>query len=1345
MNDGLCGFADNGNYVITLGGSYDEYVYTHFLSTPYDISTKTGTTTTHSSTSSYYKPHVKIAKWSGDGTKLYTVNDNHGNVGDSGYLRQRNATTPFNGGTATAGTSYNARISSNNGIYGSIHDFTFSHDGSKMYILLTDLMLYENILTTPWEINTSYWSGKSYDLSSKSPEHFQITDDGTKLHIHSGSYTISELDFGTAFDISTLTDSGVVTATIPNASANAWISNDGSRIIAQEFSQDRVALFSINGDTAVPVTPVAGSAWTGDITTPINSLNKTFSYSGMMNDGLCGFADNGNYIITLGGSYDEYVYTHSLSTPYDISTKSGTTTTHSSTSSYYKPHVKIAKWSTDGTKLYTVNDNHGNVADSGYLRQRNATTPFNGNTATGGTSYNARGSWNQGIYGSIHDFTFSHDGSKMYILLTDLMLYENILTTPWEINTSYWSGKSYDLISKSPEHFQISDDGTKLHIHSGSYTISELDFGTAFDISTLTDSGVITATIPNASANAWISNDGSRIIAQEFSQDRVALFSINGDTAVPVTPVAGSAWTGDITNDLTLGLKTFSYSNMQHFSGFADNGNYIITLGGSYDEYVYTHSLSTPYDISTKTGTTTTHSSTNSYYKPHVKIAKWSTDGTKLYTVNDNHGNVADSGYLRQRNATTPFNGNTATGGTSYNVRAGWNSGIYGTIQDFTFSHDGSKMYVLLSDYMLYENILTTPWEINTSYWSGKSYDLSSKLPRSIQITDDGTKMLATSQSGIIHEYDFGTAFDILTLTYSNVTSDVIPGVDSAVSNNGDIIVSRNNNVLIEYRIDGSVQEGGLGITTPVGYDTSWNFDFDYIIDDKKVHSSTYHTKFVSNDGTKLYQILSTNKRVHQYELSIPHDISSAVSGTNGQSSTTLSNLTDYLYNVFVSPDGTNLYAIDFDNKLYHYTMSAPHDLSTAVYTAQASNVSGITSLRNIEFTPDGKMFNAYYATGQKIRQYSCGTPWDIASSYWTGNEHVFETSNAPHSFQISADGTKAYTFMREDDTVREYTMSSAWDIGTLSSTPSNTHRFKGAWEVFISPDGSRAAVSTGTTYEHIYRTDGTYHTPVTASGGSITWAADITSLVDADKSFDTGYPSGHAWVLSDDGTKLYTMNAQRVDEHTLSIAHDISSASFDQPRQLGESPLGGIGGWAQSMHINSTGTKMFVLTDSNPREIYQYDFGTPFDVSTLTKSTSPRSDSYFKDIIGETNITGFAMSYDGKKLFHTRGDRIVERVLETAFDITTEYKTGNEYWTGDIDASPRTLQFSSDGLKLYMFGVNSDSMFEFTMTTAYDISTMAYYGTTKRVRGGFTGYMSSDGTKMYVKIGSTIHQYNNS
>ena len=181
--------------------------------------------------------------------------------------------------------------------------------------------------------------------------------------------------------------------------------------------------------------------------------------------------------------------------------------------------------------------------------------------------------------------------------------------------------------------------------------------------------------------------------------------------------------------------------------------------------------------------------------------------------------------------------------------------------------------------------------------------------------------MYMHSGSNVIRELDFGTAFDILTLTDSGVTSATIPGTEPAISNDGDIIISRSGDVLIEYKIDGSA-EGGITTTVPVGYNTTWNFDFDNIIDDKKVHGSSYSTKFVSNDGTKLYQISGSNKRVHQYELSIPHDISSAVSGTDGQSSTTLSNLTDTLYNVFVSPDGTNLYAIDFDSKLYHYVMS---------------------------------------------------------------------------------------------------------------------------------------------------------------------------------------------------------------------------------------------------------------------------------------------------------------------------------------------------------------------------------------------------------------------------------------
>ena len=657
----------------------------------------------------------------------------------------------------------------------------------------------------------------------------------------------------------------------------------------------------------------------------------------------------------------------------------------------------------------------------------------------------------------------------------------------------------------------------------------------------------------------------------------------------------------------------------------------------------------------------------------------------------------------------------------------------------------------MFSDNFIYEYVMTTPGSIDSIYWTGVTFNVAilDSTPTRMNISYDGTKIFVYGTGGDrTYQLDLSTPFDLSTVVNNGVKSQQLTqAYEMLISDDGNSVSGRiSSNIVVTYKIDGTANASLPTVTTPVGYDASWNFDFDSIVDDKKVHSSFYHTKFVSNDGTKLYQINSTSKIVYQYELSIAHDISSAISGTTGQSSKTLSNLTNSLYNVFVSPDGINLYAIDFDNKLYHYTMSTPHDLSTAVYTAVNSGVNSLTQLRNIEFNPDGSGFNLYYAyatSGGIVKQYICATPWDISTAYWTANTYEFTTSNPAHSFQMSADGTKAYTFMREDDTLREYTMSTPWDISTISSTPSNTHYFKNAWEVFISPNGSRVMVSTDVNYANIYRTDGSYHTPVTSSGGSITWAGDITSLVDANKSFNTGYSNG--WTLSDDGTKLYTMNARRVDEYTLSIAHDISSASLDKPVQLGDSPLGGMNGILKRIHINSAGTKMFVLNDHNPREIYQYDFGTPFDVATLTKSTSPRSDSYFKDIIGETNITDFAMSYDGKKLFHTRGDRIVERVLETAFDITTEYKTGNEYWTGDIDSSPQMLQFSSDGLKLYMFGANTDSMYEFTMTTAYDMSTMAYNGTTKRARGGSLANLSSDGTKMYVLIGTTLHQYDNS
>ena len=641
---------------------------------------------------------------------------------------------------------------------------------------------------------------------------------------------------------------------------------------------------------------------------------------------------------------------------------------------------------------------------------------------------------------------------------------------------------------------------------------------------------------------------------------------------------------------------------------------------------------------------------------------------------------------------------------------------------------------------------MITPYSIGNIYWTGVTFDVTAldSTPSRMDITSDGTKILVYGTGNDrTYQLDLSTPFDLSTAVNNGVKSEQIAqSYEMFISDDGNFVSGRlYSDTIFTYKIDGTADVTYPTVTTPSGYISDWNFDFDYIIDQNKNHTSagTYdHILFISNDGSKLYQSNGSTKIIYQYDLSIAYDVTSK--SNNPVSTVTLNNLSNNVECMWISSDGVNMYIGDLSNRLYHYTLGTPSDLSTAVYTAVNTSVNTITHLRNIEFNPDGIGFNLYYETGQVVRQYICATPWDITTAYQTGAKHVFENQHTPISFQMSSNGTKAYTYTQEDDTLREYTLTTAWDISTISSLPSNSHYFINTDTIHIAANGSLLAASNGREY-YVYSTDGTTYTPVTATGGSITWAADLQGLTNTDISYEPPASTDN-FIFSEDGTYMYTGNGQYVTQHTLTTPYDISTASVTHTTHLRDDVgvYNAVTNQVRAMHINSTGTKFYVMDSwNNPKQLFQFDFGTPFQISTITATSG-----IYNRVIDST-ITDFTMSYDGKKLFHTLGDRIVERVLATPFDITTEYETGNTYWLGDIDSSPKSLQFSSDGLALYIFGASSDSMYEFTMQTAYDISNITYSGITKRVRGVSDARLSSDGSKMYVRIGTTFYQYDNS
>ena len=89
----------------------------------------------------------------------------------------------------------------------------------------------------------------------------------------------------------------------------------------------------------------------------------------------------------------------------------------------------------------------------------------------------------------------------------------------------------------------------------------------------------------------------------------------------------------------------------------------------------------------------------------------------------------------------------------------------------------------------------------------------------------------------------------------------------------------------------------------------------------------------------------------------------------------------------------------------------------------------------------------------------------------------------------------------------------------------------------------------------------------------------------------------------------------------------------------------------------------------------------------------------------------GITFKPDGTKMFVVgmSQNKIFEFDLSTAFDISTATKNSNEYlhFSEQIDA--RDIKFNSDGTKLFLAGSDDQEINEYNLSTAYDVSTSTH------------------------------------
>jgi len=161
----------------------------------------------------------------------------------------------------------------------------------------------------------------------------------------------------------------------------------------------------------------------------------------------------------------------------------------------------------------------------------------------------------------------------------------------------------------------------------------------------------------------------------------------------------------------------------------------------------------------------------------------------------------------------------------------------------------------------------------------------------------------------------------------------------------------------------------------------------------------------------------------------------------------------------------------------------------------------------------------------------------------------------------------------------------------------------------------------------------------------------------------------------------------------------------------------------------------------------YQESLGTIATGSAGYSISSTSYDSVSLDVSAqENNPTGVFFKDDGTKLYIVGlgGDEVNEYILSTAWDITTA-SANHAFSVSGQDTSPRGITFSPDGTKMYICGDTGDDINQYTLSTAWNLSTASYTrvfsvsGQTSVPRGI---HFKTDGTKMFVSGGQNTLEY---
>tara|TARA_R110000822_G_scaffold63885_4_gene156932 strand:- start:106 stop:4341 length:4236 start_codon:yes stop_codon:yes gene_type:complete len=750
---------------------------------------------------------------------------------------------------------------------------------------------------------------------------------------------------------------------------------------------------------------------------------------------------------------------------------------------------------------------------------------------------------------------------------------------------------------------------------------------------------------------------------------------------------------------------------------FSSDGTKMYVCGVTGDD-INEYTLSTGFDISTSSYTR--NFSVSSQENQPTGIA-FNNDGTKMYVT----GMSSDA--INQYALSTAFNVSTASFAQAFSVGS---QATHPT--DVVFNSDGTVMIVAC--YMtrsIYKYALTTGFDVSTASYKS-ALDVSSVVdrPNGLAFNDTGSKMYITDgTTHYVYQYKsdsiaFVAGFQAAHTTASTDTTywtDINSMTANEAAGDGKVLycistddrttwtvikngegernIVRNNGGTWQYNSAVGTSGGALSQAAYAGTGT--------------ISQSAFGASW-ANSGNLLFIASNTTDSIYKYTVSSAYDISTA----SESQSFSVSAKESVPTGIFVRADGLKFYVSgQGSNKVHEYTMSTAYDLSTASFTASLGTTT--SNLTSVAFKEDGlKMYTINYSNSQ-VKYWTLSTAWDITTASYVSATSLPTKSAGCNDIFFNSTGTELYVDDNTDDKIYKYTLSTAWDVTSVSYTEDFSHAtqlaqvlgmiFNADLTEMILLNATnwykyRTSIESYTTNETwVNATTNTELATISQAMGSDA-IGDIGNATYSSVNYSTGSFQPRGLFFSADGTKMFLQNAVSdvILRYTLTTAFDITTASADSGQSFS---YGSQDGDATNFTLNADGTRLYVLGYTN-KYVYQYIMTTAYDLTTASYNSVSLS-------VNSQDSAPFGITFnnDGTKLYvgGQTNDRIYAYTLTTGFDLSTASYSSVSLSVSAQDGAIKGMLFNNAGTKLYMFGTATTSGYEYSLTSAFDISTAIY------------------------------------